>query len=58
MNLKHSFYWAIIFFGAWVALSPLFLGSVGTLVFYSNTIVGVCLVILGLKHIMKIKNIK
>ena len=57
MNSK-IFNWTILFFGAWVALSPLFLGSVGTVLFYSNTIVGTLLVIFAVKNIIGGKGIK
>jgi len=41
-----------------VILSPLLLGSVGTVLFYSNTIVGALLVIFAVKNIISNKGIK
>ena len=57
MNSK-IFNWALLLFGLWVALSPLLLGSVGTILFYSNIIVGTLLVILAVKNIIGNKGIK
>ena len=39
-------------------LSPLFLGSVGTILFYSNIVVGTLLVIFAVKNIIGGKGIK
>jgi len=57
MNSK-TFNWIILCFGAWVILSPLLLGSVGTVLFYSNTIIGALLVIFAVKNIIGNKGIK
>jgi hypothetical protein len=57
MNTK-IFNWIILFFGVWVVLSPILLGSAGTLLFYSNTIVGALLVLLAVKNIMSGKSVK
>jgi hypothetical protein len=52
------FNWIILFFGVWVVLSPILLGSVGTVLFYSNVIVGSTLVIVALRGIMSGKSVK
>lgn len=52
------FNWAILFLGAWVILSPLLLGSVGTILFYSNIVVGTLIVIFAVKNIIGGKGIK
>jgi len=57
MNSK-TFNWIILCFGTWVILSPLLLGSVGTVLFYSNTIIGALLVIFAVKNIIGGKGIK
>jgi len=57
MNSK-KLNWVILCFGTWVILSPLLLGSVGTVLFYSNTIIGTLLVIFAVKNIIGGKGIK
>jgi len=52
------FNWVILLFGMWVILSPLLLGSVGTILFYSNIVVGTLLVIFAVKNIIGGKGIK
>jgi len=52
------FNWVILFFGSWVILSPLLLGSIGTILFYSNIVVGTLLVIFAVKNIIGGKGIK
>jgi hypothetical protein len=52
------FNWIILVFGIWVILSPILLGSVGTILFYSNTVVGALLVVFAVKNIMGGKSIK
>ncbi len=52
------FNWVILAFGIWVILSPILLGSVGTVLFYSNTVVGALLVVFAVKNIMGGKSIK
>jgi hypothetical protein len=52
------FNWIILFFGIWVIVSPILLGSAGTLLFYSNVFIGTLLVIVSLKGIMGGKSIK
>jgi|GEM_PF-1265668 len=52
------FNWVILTFGIWVILSPILLGSVGTVLFYSNTVVGALLVVFAVKNIMGGKSIK
>jgi len=52
------FNWLILSFGVWVILSPIILGSVGTILFYSNVLVGALLVAFAVKHIMGGKSVK
>jgi hypothetical protein len=52
------FNWIILIFGIWVILSPILLGSVGTILFYSNTVVGALLVVFAVKNIMGGKSVK
>lgn len=52
------FNWIILIFGVWVILSPILLGSVGTILFYSNTVVGALLVVFAVKNIMGGKSVK
>jgi hypothetical protein len=52
------FNWIILFFGVWVILSPIILGSVGTVLFYSNVVVGALLVIVALRGLMGGKSVK
>jgi len=52
------FNWIILVFGIWVILSPILLGSVGTILFYSNTVVGALLVVFAVKNIMGGKSVK
>lgn len=52
------FNWIILFFGIWVVISPILLGSAGTLLFYSNVIIGALLVIVALRDIMGGKSVK
>ncbi|MFA4999337.1 MAG: SPW repeat protein [Parcubacteria group bacterium] len=53
-----TFNWVILVFGIWVILSPILLGSVGTILFYSNTVIGALLVVFAVKNIMGGKSIK
>jgi hypothetical protein len=55
---EKTFNWIILFFGVWVILSSIILGSAGTLLFYSNTIVGALLVLFAVKNIMNDKTTK
>jgi hypothetical protein len=55
---EKTFNWIILFFGVWVILSSIILGSAGTLLFYSNTIAGALLVLFAVKNIMNGKSTK
>jgi len=49
-KLKDSmFEWLVLGMGIWVAVSPIFLGAAGTIIFYGNVVAGVILMILALR---------
>ena len=48
---KKTFEWLVLFVGLAVAISPLFFGAAGTIVFYGNVIAGAALVILALREL-------
>lgn len=43
------FEWLVLGMGIWVAVSPIFLGAAGTIIFYGNVVAGVILMILALR---------
>lgn len=45
------FEWLVLGAGIWVAVSPIFLGSAGTIVFYGNVAAGVFLIVIALREL-------
>jgi hypothetical protein len=48
---QRMFEWLVLGAGIWVAVSPIFLGSAGTIVFYGNVATGVFLIVIALREL-------
>jgi len=48
---QRIFEWLVLGAGIWVAVSPIFLGAAGTIIFYGNVVAGAALIIIALREL-------